>query len=298
MKKHTVSGAAAPRRGAAPGALHSRPPAPAVSAAQTPAGPAPDALHSCPPAPAVSAAQTPADPVPDTLHSCPPIPPAPAPAAWKQRAWTMLYAGLRRMARRPALYQALMRLVLAAVTLPCRAPRTAQDAAALPAGTAGQPVTDQSRLGALRYGRSTAAAAGCEAISVYNALLLCGRPAPPLTEVLHRAERAGILMRGGHFGANPYRLGRLLQACGLHGRLLVTPAALRAQAVPGDIVLFCVWTKTGAVPPTLHTFAARCENSGYTTYNQRYAARALTPAEAARFFAEDLFLAAWLVTPA
>lgn len=191
----------------------------------------------------------------------------------------------------------LLRGFLAAATLPFPGERARAEANARAnrAAGGGAPVTDQRTLAGLRFGYTTAAFSGCEAIAVYNAALLCGG-CLPLGEALRRTERGRSLMLGGWWGANPYRMAPVLAGCGLASRPLKNAAALGAAA-EGSVWILSVWNRKKNPLKGIHTFAVQRETGGrWASYNQYYGPGPRRFASAGALLAGEGLIAGWEIT--
>lgn len=76
------------------------------------------------------------------------------------------------------------------------------------------PICGQASLAHVPAGRCTMDYMGCEMIALYNALHFTGIP-QPLGNIIETFERRRWLMLGGHWGADPYAIGRYLQQEGI-----------------------------------------------------------------------------------
>lgn len=130
---------------------------------------------------------------------------------------------------------------------------------------AGLPIRDQltgreSGVSEYSLGHSKMRLTGCEVISVYNALLMLGQPMP-MAELTKVAQQQNAVTRfpfvaWGAWGCNPYRLNRVLQACGLRSSTL---HSLTGLTVPGVYVI-SFWNDGSAAAMTgLHTVALLAE---------------------------------------
>ena len=79
------------------------------------------------------------------------------------------------------------------------------------------PVCGQSALAHIPAGRRTMDYMGCEMIAAYNALHFVNRP-KPLGRVIETFEHRRWLLLGGHWGADPYAIGRYFAEEGLSFR--------------------------------------------------------------------------------
>lgn len=115
----------------------------------------------------------------------------------------------------------------------------------------------RGRLGELRFGRSSVARAGCEAIAIYNALLRLGLPRP-LPEVIRDMELRGYMRAWGYLGATPWFF-PLLRHYGLRSRVVLPMALGRDEALgllrSGEVYLFSIWNDRLLPLEGLHTFA-------------------------------------------
>lgn len=115
----------------------------------------------------------------------------------------------------------------------------------------------RGELGSMAFGRSSVARAGCEALAVYNALLLLSCPRP-LPEIIRDLEQGGYMRLRGHMGAVPW-LQPLLKRYGVSCRA-VLPYWLQRDAdlgllEPGSVFLFCLLNDRLRPQKGLHTVA-------------------------------------------
>lgn len=175
------------------------------------------------------------------------------------------------------------------------------------------PITDQRTVSALRIGYARADHTACEVIAVYNALLLSARStvspsdaspsaaspsAPALSELIYQAENHGSLMLGGHFGTNPYHLGRLLTLGGLSFRTISSMSALQQPYAQNTLFILSVWNDARNPFCGVHTFLAQSDGAGgFYTYNELYAAAPLPPRQTTPLLRKARLITAYLIIP-
>lgn len=121
----------------------------------------------------------------------------------------------------------------------------------------------------LRCGASTAGFAGCGPISVYNVLVLLGRPAS-LAEVIFSFERSRALALGGRAGSAPRAVGRALRRQGLACRRVRSAAALEKALAPGGAAVVMIWNKRGSITAGAHYFAVqKSADGGFAALNHQ-----------------------------
>lgn len=151
----------------------------------------------------------------------------------------------------------------------------------------GMGAVSRFRLGLSRYGFS-----GCEVIAVYNACQLADKPLP-LSRVGYLCECQSLPMLGGFWGTDPFRLDRLLTACGLEAKRLTEAEAKEAEGV----LVLSFWNRRGSVRKGIHTVTVRCRKGHcrvYNRYNNTPVPQLYPDLTAA--IGEGQFLTAYLIT--
>lgn len=134
---------------------------------------------------------------------------------------------------------------------------------------AGRFIFDQhtQEIHAFRFGKSRADASGCGPISVYNALLLTGRPSG-FSEVIRQMEEKRGAVRGGSWGANPAAIARVLPLFGAAPRHFRKPDQLANALENGDAAVVMIWNDKNDLRRGAHFFAVQKTAGGYKAYNR------------------------------
>ena len=134
------------------------------------------------------------------------------------------------------------------------------------------PITDQSRLGQMKYGDTDVEKSGCEAIAIYNVLLLKRRP-KPLSDIIHDLQVSQTLVNRGHWGTNPFNMDKLLTEYGLHHECMETTDEAEEKMGPGELLLVTVWNHGRRPLRGIHGYVIQMrDENDYLIYNKNYKA--------------------------
>ena len=131
---------------------------------------------------------------------------------------------------------------------------------------------DQHRRGSEPFGRSTVAAAGCEIIALYNALLyLFGREVLPFSRLVELFEKRGMAL-GGRWGTSPRALERFLRDPVFSGLFSVTsgtgPQAFESQGADADCAIVSYYNDVRDIRRGVHTICLTKEKQGFMAHNE------------------------------
>ena len=135
----------------------------------------------------------------------------------------------------------------------------------------GRYITDQRKLSDMKLGKSDMGYAGCELISLYNALE-CFEKHSSLSSLIFEAESSGALVRNGKWGINPYLLDKLASQHGLSCNNITknTPPINE----PG-VYIISFWNSR-KLTSGIHTVCVNAASDEIIAYNYRYADRPYT----------------------
>lgn len=101
-------------------------------------------------------------------------------------------------------------------------------------------ITDQRMLSEMTYGDTDVGNTGCEAVALYNALMLKRRP-KPLTDIIHDLQESQTLINRGRWGTNPYKMKQIMDEYGLIYETIESIEEAETKIRSGEMLLVTVW---------------------------------------------------------
>lgn len=133
-----------------------------------------------------------------------------------------------------------------------------------------RPITNQQSLSEMRYGASDVGKTGCEAVAIYNILLLRGMPCP-LSDIIFTLQRAGTLVNEGKWGTNPYTIKRVLDYYHINNERIDNSEIADANMEVGDIFFVTVWNHRKNPFKGMHAYIVqKHQDNQYYIYNRFY----------------------------
>ena len=101
-------------------------------------------------------------------------------------------------------------------------------------------ITDQRKLAGMVYGDTDVGTAGCEAVAIYNILMLERRPRP-LSDIIYDLQSSQTLVNRGKWGTNPFAMKTLLREYDFDFEEIGSVEEAASKMQPGDKLLVTVW---------------------------------------------------------
>ena len=131
-------------------------------------------------------------------------------------------------------------------------------------------ITNQAGLKGMGYGDSDIGKTGCEAIALFNILLLRGRPRP-LSYIIRDLQENQLLINRGRWGTNPFELDDLMVRYGLDPEEMETVEEAESKMEVGDLLFPTVWNNKGNIFNGIHGYVIeKVGESKYHVYNKDY----------------------------
>ena len=131
-------------------------------------------------------------------------------------------------------------------------------------------ITDQSKLSGISFGDTNVGKSGCEAVALYNALLLRGRP-KALSDIIRDLQDAQALVNRGKWGANPFDIARVMREYRLDYEPMETITEAEEKMRPGDLLLVTVWNQGRRPLQGIHGYIIEMKApDDYLVYNRVY----------------------------
>ena len=122
----------------------------------------------------------------------------------------------------------------------------------------------------MRFGGSTVGYSGCEAIAVYNAMLLLGKNVS-FHSVIFEFDLNGayfLPLIGGTFGGNYKMFGDYFRAHRIKATGTSNKNTFNSWAQPGGVYILTFWNDANDITKGIHTVAASYDGNTYTVYNR------------------------------
>ena len=131
-------------------------------------------------------------------------------------------------------------------------------------------ITDQSKLEGMLYGDAKLSKCGCEAVAIYNILMLKNKP-KLLSDVVRDLQLQQTLVNRGKWGTNPFSLDMVLEEYNLNYETMDSVEEAQDKMKEGDLLLVTVWNHGVNLFKGIHGYVIRksAENK-YEVFNKNY----------------------------
>ncbi|MBP3815599.1 MAG: hypothetical protein J6H21_01885 [Firmicutes bacterium] len=131
-------------------------------------------------------------------------------------------------------------------------------------------ITDQSKLEGMLYGDAQLSKSGCEAVAIYNVLMLKNRP-KLMSDIIRDLQIQQTLVNRGRWGTNPFDMMMLLEEYNLNYEPMESVAEAEEKMKDGDMLLVTVWNHGVKLFKGIHGYVIRkISDSNYEIYNKNY----------------------------
>lgn len=122
----------------------------------------------------------------------------------------------------------------------------------------------------MKYGDSDIGKTGCEAVAIYNILMLKGSPVL-LSDIIRKLQEHQTLINRGHWGTNPFDLDYVLEDYGLNYEEVGSIEEADQKMRPGNMLFVTVWNHRINLFKGIHGYLiVMTEEGKYVIFNKNY----------------------------
>ena len=132
------------------------------------------------------------------------------------------------------------------------------------------PITDQSQLSEMNFGETNVGKSGCEAVALYNTLLLKNKP-KALSRIIEDLQVGQTLVNRGNWGTNPFGMARIMSEYGLDYEIMETEEEAEEKMKAGDMLIVTVWNRERRPLQGIHGYVIqKVEEGRFLSFNKTY----------------------------
>ena len=157
------------------------------------------------------------------------------------------------------------------------------------------PITNQSKLSQMAYGDTNVGKSGCEAVAIYNVMLLKGRP-KPISDIIQDLQVQQTLVNRGRWGTNPFEMTRVLDEYNLYYEIMETVDEAEEKMGPGEMLLVTVWNHGKKPLRGIHGYVILMRDEGdYLIFNKNYKNAPETAATLVEAIGDGSYIVGYLI---